>query len=591
MKKQILAILCVFTLIVALMPDSFAAESDSAGPKFELADTQNEIKSRRVGELEENRRIMDANHTDRSVLYVENFACNGTSVQDMAIAEHNNLIEYFRSATESLQEEIDISGFKIKYNEKTDTVDIDGGIPYGKFYEMLVYCAPRSYYLISENGTFDYFYPVVENDIILYIYPIYSYFKNDSLYDEDLWINQDRLAELLPEIKDNMAVFDSGINEIKSIIDENNSDFEKLVKYHDYIVMNYSYDWESSDKPVYERENNITLKLLANKKGLCGSIAMLFNYLAMDMGLDTGFVTSYNIENEHAYHTWNMVKVALPEYGVTEEEWFHIDVTWDENATEYVENGRYIKEMGKTSFENFLTSDKKTWGTHGADAVAGTYYNPDCGAVTELLDNAAWRKATSRLAVHNDTLYYLTDNNGKTELCGMNESGSSEVLESFDNNWAARGSYSGLVMKDDIIYYNTSNKILAYDTVNKTIISTDIALSDTEQLFVLYPKEEGIGYCTAELNGYGVISPININGTINTECTVLNPVLSDSTITIPINSDLNKDFFVIVKAGNSYRAVSAVTNKDIILDDIPESGITVYVWNSRMQPYINPVNI
>lgn len=337
--------------------------------------------------------------------------------------------------TESFKEEIDVSQFNIKYDEANDRlVDLD--ISFGEFYEMLVYCSPRSYYLISENGTFDYYFPYVENGIIQSIYPIYSYLKNSKTraYNDDMWLDYNSLSELMPVIEDNMSDFDVAINDIKSTANAGDSDFAKLIKYHDYMIMNYNYDWDSYFMNYSDRTNNTAISLIQHKKGLCEAFAILYNYLMMDMELDTSFVTSYDSTNNTAYHTWNMVKLAVPECGIVNPEWFHLDVTWDENATEIHDGAEIIRQEGQTSFNNFLMSADKTWSTHGTEAIkdAEVYYTTDIIATNTTLDNAKWRGGMSRLEVKDGTLYYLINNSDKAELYKVNATGAEEKVETSD---------------------------------------------------------------------------------------------------------------------------------------------------------------
>lgn len=88
---------------------------------------------------------------------------------------------------------------------------------------------------------------------------------------------------------------------------EDESDYAKIKKIHDYIVNRVSYDQSYRKYTAYNA--------MVNKSAVCQGYALLFYKMATEAGIPCRIVTSDN-------HAWNIVKLGS--------KWYHLDATWDD---------------------------------------------------------------------------------------------------------------------------------------------------------------------------------------------------------------------------------------------------------------------
>ena len=130
----------------------------------------------------------------------------------------------------------------------------------------------------------------------------------------------------------NYERYNSMLDSIIAQMDEDFSDYEKVLWLHDYIVDNYSYD--------YSYNSYSSLSMLDEKTGICSSYSLLFKGLLDKIGIKNKIVIGkteggYGPTYKLGLHCWNVVKIGMF--------WYHIDTTWD--AT------------GKGKYTNFMVSD------------------------------------------------------------------------------------------------------------------------------------------------------------------------------------------------------------------------------------------
>lgn len=94
----------------------------------------------------------------------------------------------------------------------------------------------------------------------------------------------------------------------------NNSDYDKVMRIHDYLVRNCTYV-ESDETGLC----STSYGCLVNKKANCEGYAKAFNVLCAQVGIETMLITGV-AEGEN--HAWNQV--------FADGKWFNIDVTWDD---------------------------------------------------------------------------------------------------------------------------------------------------------------------------------------------------------------------------------------------------------------------
>ena len=97
------------------------------------------------------------------------------------------------------------------------------------------------------------------------------------------------------------------------------SDYDKIIKAHDWIVSNVEYDSSLSNKNIYNLYGALILK-----KAVCEGYAEAFKYLMDYAGIECVLVTGQatNSAGSTENHEWNYVKLN----GI----WYGIDCTWDD---------------------------------------------------------------------------------------------------------------------------------------------------------------------------------------------------------------------------------------------------------------------
>ena len=109
---------------------------------------------------------------------------------------------------------------------------------------------------------------------------------------------------------------------VNEIIDKNIKDSlnikDKIKKIHDYIIDNTTYDKNRSDQKIIKYKSDNAYGVLIENHGLCGGYTD-----SMMLFLEKFSVPNYKIATEN--HIWNYVKIN--------DEWLHLDLTWDDPVT------------------------------------------------------------------------------------------------------------------------------------------------------------------------------------------------------------------------------------------------------------------
>ncbi|MGN1116188.1 MAG: hypothetical protein ACI4TH_06455, partial [Candidatus Ornithomonoglobus sp.] len=501
----------------------------------------------------------------------------------------SDLLSYFRTATENFAEEIDVKDF-----------NIDAG-KFEEYYELLLFCSPRSYYLIADTGTYDYFYPSTTRnssgqEIIDCLYPIYQL----EIYDDDYYIDYSLLDEELPNVETNQERLDQLTDEILSSISGSDiSDLTKLIYIHDYIIQNYSYDFDNSLCDEYGnryKRNNI-LFMLDNLPVACQTYSILFNYLAMIEGIETLFVSSID-QYGYAYHTWNMVKLASPQNDNVPK-WYHVDVTWDDTSR---------PDGSGSSMKYFMMSDTKMRKEHsnfwdGNRYITYPELDLDFG---DDFDNCPFRDACSQVVEYNNNYYYLTYDmyTGQTNI-NKSSNNINEIIYSYSGLWMYADTYSGLVLSDNKLYFNTAYDIIEYNISSEeaSVISVDC---NNETIYSCY-SDNGKLYYNISNDIY--TSDVTSIGPISTELEISEPeiIYSDTgsflgtpNIMINFQSDLPKNMRIVVKETtpdgvsqfHSWNRDDFTGSEDAIIKLLSaDSKISVYFWDENMVPYRDPIII
>ena len=139
----------------------------------------------------------------------------------------------------------------------------------------------------------------------------------DSIHD----LSEDELGEMVKELDD---ISSQIANEAAAY----DSDFDKLRYLHDTLIdmCDYDYDAYASNDPEVIGFAGSAYGCMVERKAVCEGYAKAFALAARKMGFDCGIVCGAAKDEQHA---WNYVKA--------DGEYYWLDVTWDENATEQAE--------------------------------------------------------------------------------------------------------------------------------------------------------------------------------------------------------------------------------------------------------------
>lgn len=137
----------------------------------------------------------------------------------------------------------------------------------------------------------------------------------------------------LAQVSARKAEFDSLTEHICAQASEFNSDYEKTLYLHDYLVNTVSYDEIAAteiDKESYDlslRESTTAYGAIVNNKAICTGYSKAFQYLLGLCGVAAICVGGDGISEDGTEpHLWNIVCM--------DGEYYHIDVTWDDPVME-----------------------------------------------------------------------------------------------------------------------------------------------------------------------------------------------------------------------------------------------------------------
>ena len=121
------------------------------------------------------------------------------------------------------------------------------------------------------------------------------------------------------EAAERIAEFAKLVEDIlNSTMREDFSDFEKVLALYRYFALNYEYDYDAADSPVY-RDDLSGYRALTQKFGICGEISTAFSYLLLEAGVDASTMSGTRTWDK-ASHQWSYVRINGHN--------FHIDPTY-----------------------------------------------------------------------------------------------------------------------------------------------------------------------------------------------------------------------------------------------------------------------
>lgn len=237
------------------------------------------------------------------------------------------------------------------------------------------------------------------------------------------------------------------------------SSLEKVVAVHDYLAVNFNYDYTYTNADVYS--------MLTQKVGVCEAFTGLYTLILKKLGIEV----SYSISVDMA-HVWNLVKLNG--------KWYHVDTTWgDSPVTGMV-------------YHNYLLQSDNAW-LNPPQTNLNNHYNwsDDYICNDTTYDTYYWSDViTPILFANTGESYYIKSQVSKGEI--IKRTGNTEsVVFTINDRWrvfenssmAYQGCYSGLGLYGKYLYYNTPNAVMRYDT-EKRESQTVYQLSSTSEGYI-----------------------------------------------------------------------------------------------------------
>lgn len=218
---------------------------------------------------------------------------------------------------------------------------------------------------------------------------------------------------------------------------------DKALVAHDYMASAYHYD--ETYASIYPSI------LLTEGKGVCQSYAYLYQYLMAKNG-----VKCYTAISDSLNHAWNIVGIGDSHY--------HVDVTWDDPVHDL---------HGSVRHDYFLIPDSTLYGMSSDDALRkDRHITMPCSS--NAYSSKYYRKASSPVIASGSSRYFV-DSSG-LKVCKADGTGVS-TIDTLGSWGGYRDKFSGLVLIDGILYYNTAREIRGYRLEDKQKLS--VASPDT----------------------------------------------------------------------------------------------------------------
>lgn len=343
--------------------------------------------------------------------------------------EQDELVDRLAAGWRTMDESIDVMDLELYVEDFTEIGN--------RYVQILFDETPELYYVDTWLGCS--YYP--DDGLIVSLCPQYTETDQDA-------------------VNAMLSAIDEATCEILWQIDEDMSDFEKVMTVHDYMVLHYEYD-----ESLVEH----TTRIMVSKTGVCQSYALAFNHLMNQLDIPSTFVTSNAME-----HGWNLVQI--------DGEWYHIDLTWDDPVADKFAQVRHTYAL--LSSEAIQNLPDKHYGFDLAGLEADS----------KLYDKADWRDNTAAIVFCNGMCYWVEDDHI------MREDGEKiyNDLDGGDRKWNVTetqyfpsGLYAGLAAYNDRLYFNTDTAICVYDPKTNKVES----LQEIVGVCGLFIDQNELNYC------------------------------------------------------------------------------------------------
>ena len=271
------------------------------------------------------------------------FSCIG-AVGTLSAAEAQNVAKTVYQSIQAHLPEVSFkeAGFDLTGQNINDVIGI---------YRTVISCWDAGILAINNDISYNTYYDIIT----------LNYRFGDDEYDAQLAAYSGMLDEILSGVRDTWT------------------DVEKALYLHDYLAVNYDYDYDAYYGRVTRenRADHSAYGMLTNHLGVCEGYSDLYAMLLNRLGID-----ALKIISEELHHAWNMIRI--------DGNWYYVDVTWDDNYTQYA---------GIVPHNNFLrTGAQMAESNHNAADWLSFYTENVCDlAVPETFSNAFWLETDSAI--------------------------------------------------------------------------------------------------------------------------------------------------------------------------------------------------
>jgi len=362
----------------------------------------------------------------------------------------------------------------------------------------------------------------------------------------------------LEEAKRTLAAIRRETENILFYIDNDMSDFDKVMAVHDYMVLNYHYDFSESP--------NHSITIMTDKAGVCQSYALAFLHIMHVLEIPCFFVGSTEMN-----HAWNLVQI--------DGAWYHIDLTWDDPATE--NHDEYFAEVSHTYA---LLSDAEI------SSMATPHYGYNLGglsASSTRYDKAAWHSAQGSIVYLDGVEYYVDDKN----LVDSNGNIIYKNLAGTDKKWNVSSSKylngfvgTGVAEYNGIIYFNTDTAIYTYNPkTNKTE-----KFSGEKYLCGLYIDKNVLRYSKYNLSTKAVYDA----GSIQLDAVrYAKPYVKDGKVVAKVCKADDEPMKIFSFGGNSCQLADVITDGVTTVTFDAKEGQTLFFWTEQLRPLREAIRV
>ena len=173
------------------------------------------------------------------------------------------------------------------------------------------------------------------SDINNYVHPFNSFRHVSTEYDS---IGRVTLTIEKAYSSDEIELINAKVDELYSnLVDSNDSDYNNILRVHDYIINNSKYDSDRSENNVINYKSDIAYGPLFEGYAICGGYTDL-----MQLFLERMNIKSFRVSSNQ--HIWNAVEI--------DNNWLNLDLTWDDpivndGSVDYLEHNFFLIDTFK----------------------------------------------------------------------------------------------------------------------------------------------------------------------------------------------------------------------------------------------------